>query len=245
MPMPTPPTPPTVLVTGAARRGGAAISRAVHARGRDVIVQCRAAALPQAQQLCEELNRVRPDSALPWVQDLDRRVAAPPRAAAIAGLVANASHYTASELVTYDEHIDADLAAHLDGHLALIRHCQPALARLHGAIVAVTDIHVARPARGYLTYQIAKGALHAAALALAVDLAPAIRVNAVAPGALDWPAAAPLDAQRQARILDSTPLGRLGTFAELAGAVCFLLFDATFTTGATLTVDGGRSVALA
>jgi pteridine reductase len=234
-----------VLVTGAARRGGAAISRAVHARGRDVIVHCRAAALQEAQQLCDGLNRIRPDSALAWVQDLDRHVAAPPRLASIVGLVANASHYAASALDTYDEHIDADLAAHLDGHLALIRHCRPALARHHGAIVAVTDIHVARPARGYLAYQVAKGALDTAVRALAVDLAPAIRVNAVAPGALDWPAAAPIDAQRQARILASTPLGRLGTFAELAGAVCFLLFDATFTTGATLTVDGGRSVSLA
>jgi pteridine reductase len=232
-------------VTGAARRGGAAISRAVHARGLDVIVHCRVAALPDAQQLCDDLNRIRTDSALPWVQELDRRIPAPPRVTAIAGLVANASHYAASALDTYDEHIDADLAAHLDGHLALIRHCQPALARLRGAIVAVTDIHVTRPAPGYLTYQIAKGALHTAVRALAVDLAPAIRVNAVAPGALDWPAAVPIDAQRQARILASTPLGRLGTFAELAGAVCFLLFDATFTTGATLTVDGGRSLSLA
>jgi pteridine reductase len=80
-----------------------------------------------------------------------------------------------------------------------------------------------------------------------VYTAPHIRVNAVAPGSLEWPAddaPACIPLERQAQILRTTPLGRIGTFEELATAVEFLLCDATFTTGATLNVDGGRSIFL-
>jgi pteridine reductase len=78
--------------------------------------------------------------------------------------------------------------------------------------------------------------------ALAAELAPQVRVNAVAPGPLDWPATPPFSDAHKARILQTTPLGRTGTFAELAAAVAFLMFEASFTTGSTLYVDGGRSI---
>jgi len=231
----------TVLITGAARRGGAAIARRVHARGYRVILHCRASSLSEADALAGELNAIRAGSAVTWSQILNDAIPVPPQVESIFGIVASASSYVNSDLDTLAERIDEDLQTHVLGHVQLIRLCKDALIRNHGAVVAITDIHVQRASRGYLAYQIAKGALASAARALAVELAPHVRVNAVAPGSFEWPASNTISAQRQAQIVESTPLGRIGTFDELAAAVEFLLFDATYTTGATLNVDGGRS----
>ena len=81
--------------------------------------------------------------------------------------------------------------------------------------------------------------LEAATRALAVAMAPDVRVNAVAPGAILWPDAG-IDPSLQARLMAMTPLGRTGTPDEIAGAVLWLLRDATYTTGSVLAVDGGR-----
>lgn len=236
----------TILITGAARRGGAAIARRLHQRGYRIILHCRSS-LSDAHALALELNALRTGSTMVWQADLNHAIAAPPHVASIVGLVASASSYLHSSLDDFTASLEADMAAHLTGHLALIKHCKAALAANHGAIVAITDIHVERATKNYLTYQIAKGALATAVRALAIELAPQIRINAIAPGSLEWPADdAPscIPPERQSQILRTTPLSRTGTFEELAAAVDFLLFDATFTTGATLNVDGGRSVFL-
>ena len=231
----------TVLVTGAAKRGGAAIARRVHARGYRVIVHCRSSSLTEAEQLCHELNALRADSAVTWSQALNEAIPVPPLVDSIVGIVASASTYINSNLDTFSERIDEDMQTHVMGHLQLIHLCRDALIKNHGSIVAITDIHAQRASRGYLAYQVAKGALASAVRALAVELAPHVRVNAVAPGSFEWPSSNTISEQRQAQIIESTPLGRIGTFDELATAVEFLLFDATYTTGATLNVDGGRS----
>ncbi len=237
---------PTVLITGAAKRGGAAIAKRLHQRGYRIIVHCHAS-LSAAHALAIELNTLRTDSAIVWQAELNQTIAVPPYVDSIVGLVASASSYRHSDLDEFATSLDADIGSHLTGHLALIQHCKTALTANQGAIVAITDIHVERPAKAYLTYHIAKGALATAVRALAIELAPHIRVNAVAPGSLEWPAddaPACIPLERQAQILRTTPLGRIGTFEELATAVEFLLCDATFTTGATLNVDGGRSIFL-
>ncbi len=165
----------------------------------------------------------------------------PPFIDTIVGIVANETSYIPSHLYSFDKRLDDDIQSHVSGHIQLIHSCKRVLIRNEGAIVAITDIHVDRASKGYLTYQIAKGALASAVHALAADLAPHVRVNAVAPGSLAWPTSDAISEERKSKILRSTPLGRIGTFDELAAAVDFLLFDATFTTGATLNVDGGRS----
>jgi pteridine reductase len=231
----------TVLITGAARRGGAAIARRVHRRGYDVVLHCRASSLPEAEALGAELNAIRAGSATVWPVELSGAIPAPPRLDSIIGLVACASAYQKSSLDDIATRLDADMQSHVNGHLALIAQCRDALTRNHGAIVAITDVTVERATGHYLTYQIAKGALATAVRALAVELAPAVRVNAVAPGALEWPVDRDTPQEIKDRTVRSTPLGRTGTFEELAAAVDFLLFDATFTTGSTINVDGGRS----
>jgi pteridine reductase len=231
----------TVLITGAARRGGAAIARRVHQRGYHVVLHCRASSQAEAQALMAELNGLRADSASVWVAELEGGIGAPPRLDQMVGLVASASTYVESSLAQLGERLGRDMQSHLDGHLALVAHCKAALTANGGAIVAITDIAVERATRGYVTYQIAKGALATAVRVLAAELAPHVRVNAVAPGALPWPQDRVTPEEQKQRTLRATPLGRTGTFEELALAVEFLLFDATFTTGSTLNVDGGRS----
>ena len=231
----------TVLITGAARRGGAAIARRLHARGLRVILHCRASSVEDAGTLCDELNAIRHGSALIWSQPLNRDMPAPPELDSIFGIVASASSYVDSSLDSFDLRIDEDIETHVLSHLRLIQLCRQALISNHGSVVAITDIHVQRASRGYLAYQIAKGALASTMRALAVELAPQVRVNAVAPGSFEWPDSNTISEQRQAQILASTPMGRIGRFEELATAVEFLLLDATYTTGATLNVDGGRA----
>lgn len=231
----------TVLITGAAKRGGAAIAKRIHARGYSVILHCRPSSLSDAEILRSELVAKRDGSAIVWSQELNIAIPFPPLLDSIVGIVANASSYFSSDLNSFDERFDEDIQSHVTGHLQLIRLCKNSLIRNKGAVVAITDIHVERASKDYLTYQIAKGALASAVRALAVELAPHVRVNAVAPGSLEWPASEMISQERRSQIIKSIPLGRTGTFDELAAAVDFLLFDATFTTGSTLNVDGGRS----
>jgi pteridine reductase len=231
----------TVLITGAAKRGGAAIARRIHTRGYHVILHCRPSSLADAEVLQKELIAKRDGSAIIWSQALNKDMSIPPLIDSIVGIVASASSYFSSDLDSFDERFDEDIQSHVTGHIQLIRLCKNSLIRNNGAVVAITDIHVERASKDYLTYQIAKGALASAVRALAAELAPSVRVNAVAPGSLEWPASNVISKDRQAQIIRSIPLGRTGTFDELAAAVDFLLFDATFTTGTTLNVDGGRS----
>jgi pteridine reductase len=240
----------TVLVTGAARRGGSAISRKVHERGYNVILHCRESSLQQATILAKELNRIRENSAIVWSADLNADIPSPPSISTICGIVACASEYVSSGLQlgelggeTFQQRLEMDLQTHVKGHLALFAHCIDYLNRNQGSVVAITDIHVERPHLGYLAYHVAKGALSSAIRSLAVQYSP-VRFNCVAPGSFEWPQGWDVEESRKENVLKSIPLGRIGSFEEMATAVCFLLFDATYTTGTTLNVDGGRSIFL-
>lgn len=233
------------VITGAARRGGAAIAREIHRQGHDVILHARHASREEAQQLCDQLNHQRSDSATLWLEDLSDDFSRPWFADDITGLVANASQFTPSSLTHFEDTLNNDLACHLTGHLRLIRYCAASLRQQNGAIVAIGDTHLLRPNPGYLTYHIAKGALVAAMQALAVELAPDVRVNSVMPGSFEWPVdPARFDTRQRARIVAAIPLKRPGHFDELAQTVRFLLCDATYITGVMLPVDGGLSLSM-
>lgn len=231
------------VITGAARRGGAAIARCLHQQGHRVTLHCRPASLPEAQHLCTTLNSLRPQSAETWVADLHENFPCPDFAQDIHGVVCNASEFSPSSLEQFDQTLERDLATHLTGHLRLIRYCLGSLRQHQGAIVAIGDIHLHRPNPGYLTYHIAKNALVGAMQALAVELAPLVRVNTVMPGPFDWPLNPfRFDERTKAQTVAAIPLERTGRFDELAQAVKFLLCDATYTTGVLLPVDGGLSL---
>ena len=235
------------LVTGGSGRGGAAISRLLHARGLSVIVHHTSRSHAAAQALRAELEALREgsvrlweadfaanDLAVPsWVSDLDVRV-----------LVCNASTYVASGIGD-SKRLAADWAIHVGSHAAILAALRPetspgASASSLRAVVAVSDIAVDRAPPGHVSYTVSKGALQTMMLALANDWAPQVRFNVVQAGTLPFPDGWK-DAEREKNIMATIPLDRVGSFDDLAGAVVFLALDAGYVTGQVLAVDGGRS----
>lgn len=241
----------TVLVTGGARRVGAAICRRLHRAGANLVIHYRTSRR-DALRLQRALERVRPGSAACVDADLldaaalERLVDAATRAfGRLDALVNNASSFYPTPVGTitpaqWDDLVGTNLRA----PLFLSQASAPELSRRRGAIVNIVDIHAERPLEGHLTYSIAKAGLVGLTRALARELGPRVRVNAVAPGAIAWPESGVLaQADVQAEILARTPLHRVGDVADIAQAVHFLL-TAPYVSGQVLAVDGGRSVVL-
>lgn len=238
------------LVTGAARRLGAAIARRLHAAGARVVIHHRGAER-EAAELEAQLNAARGDSALRVKGDLLAPIA--PQALVGAALqrwkrldllVNNASTFYATavgeiEAAQWEELVGSNLRA----PLFLAQAAAPHLAETRGSIVNIVDIHAERPLKGYLVYSVAKAGLAALTRALALELAPAVRVNAVAPGAIAWPEDGQFEPRERERVIATTPLGRTGTPEDIAQAVHYLA-TAPFVTGHMLAVDGGRSLVL-
>lgn len=238
------------LVTGAARRLGAAIARRLHAAGASVVLHYRSAEA-DAVRLEKELNAARAGSALRVRGDLLAPIApqalvtaALQRFARLDYLVNNASAFYPTRMGEIEaSHWEELVGSNLRAPLFLAQAAAPQLALAGGAIVNIADIHAQRPLKGYVVYSVAKAGLAALTRSLALELAPAVRVNAVAPGAIAWPEDGQFEGGERARIVASTPLARTGTPEEVAHAVHFLC-AATFVTGQMLAVDGGRSVFL-
>jgi pteridine reductase len=136
---------------------------------------------------------------------------------------------------------DALFAANVRAPFFLAQAAAPHLRAAKGAIVNLADIHAERPLRNHALYGMSKAALLHMTRALALELAPDVRVNAIAPGAILWPDAGKDEAAKQA-LLDRTPLGRTGTPGEIAATALWLLRDATYTTGQVVRLDGGRTL---
>lgn len=237
---------PVALITGAARRIGAAIARCLHAAGYDLALHYRGSA-GAAQALRDELLAARGDSVSLLQADLAdaqapaRLVQATiERFGRLDALVNNASTFRPTPLGTITPaDWDELFASNARAPLFLAQAAAPHLRVSGGAIVNLVDIYAERPLPDHPVYVMAKAALSAMTLALARDLGPAVRVNAVAPGAILWPEQPPAD-YGQARLLAATALKRMGTPEDVAGAVLYLLRDARYVTGEVLRVDGGR-----
>jgi pteridine reductase len=235
-----------VLVTGAARRIGAAIARQLHAVGWNVVIHYRASG-GEARALERELNRARPESAhclranlldLKAVEKLAAQ--AHERWSRLDALVNNASSYYATPLEKLGEDDFDDLiGSNLKAPLFLIQACARRMTA-GGAVVNVTDIHAGAPMKHYSAYCAAKAGLVSLTESLARELAPHIRVNAVAPGHVLWAEQNAMSAAQRDAEIARVPLGRLAQPAEIAAATAFLLSPAAgYITGATLPVDGG------
>lgn len=235
-----------VLVTGSARRVGAAIVRALHRAGMNVIVHCRSS-VDAAEALAGELNAARRDSAAVAVADL-ADAAALSRLAADAharwgrldALVNNASSYLRTPLGTITAAaLDDLIASNFKAPLLLTQACLPLFGE-RAAVVNILDT-LARHARpGFAPYNAAKAALWSLTETLAVELAPKVRVNAVAPGHILWAESTDLSPAQKAGELAQIPLGRLGEPDEIARAVRYLLAPASaYLNGVILNVDGG------
>ena len=235
------------LVTGSAKRVGASLVRALHAKGFRVIVHYRSA-LHDAESLVDELNAARPDSAKACRADFmqsDEVEKLAEESVACFGrldlLVHNASAFFPTPLAEATETQWEELmTSNAKAPFFLSKALAGELARRKGCIINLLDIYAERPMRNHSIYCMAKAALRNMTLSLARELAPNVRVNAIAPGAILWPENE--HPTRQAKILAQTPLERAGSVEDLTGALLFLACDAPFITGQILTVDGGRSL---
>ena len=243
---------PVVLITGAARRVGAEIARTLHSSGANLVLHYRASG-QEAGRLADDLNARREKSALAVRHDLLDIDGLPALvAAAVAhfgrldALVNNASSFFPTPVGKIDATAWDDLiGSNLKGPLFLSQAAAPQLAKTHGCIVNITDIHAERPLRGYPLYCAAKAGLLGLTRALALELGPAVRVNAVAPGAIEWPEnAIDFPPEEQAAIIEHTLLKRVGSPGDIARTVKFLILDAPYITGQVINVDGGRTAHL-
>ncbi len=239
---------PVALITGAARRIGAAIAERLHADGYRVMLHYRQSHA-EAAALAQRLNDLRAGSAALVQADLDRVASIPALIAhtvdgfgRLDALVNNASQFVpmAFSEVTAQAWDDA-FAANARAPFFLAQAAAPHLRDSGGGIVNLTDYYATRPRADLAVHAASKAALASITQALALALAPHVRVNAVAPGAILWPEHDADPAMRDA-LLARTPLARIGTAEEVAAAVAWLLRDATYCTGQVIAVDGGRGL---
>jgi pteridine reductase len=238
----------TVLVTGAAKRVGATLARTFHAAGANVVLHYRSSA-EQAMQLAGELEGARPGSIATVQSDLLDVSRFAPLIEATTGafgqldvLVNNASSFYPTPVGEITETQWDDLVgSNLKAPLFLAQAAASALRLSRGLILNIADIHGLRPLRRYPVYSVAKAGLIMLTKALARELAPHVRVNAIAPGPVMWPEEG-ADKDLQAKILERTLLRRLGSPEDVARTALFFAAEAPYVTGQIMAVDGGRSV---
>ena len=241
-----------VLITGGAKRVGAASARLLHAAGANLMIHYRSSAT-EARALQNELNAIRPDSVALIQADLLDIGGLPSlinkTVATFGGLdvlLNNASSFYPTPVGAIGENDWIDLmGSNLKAPLFLSQAAAPELKKRRGCIINITDIHAERPMKSYVVYSIAKAGLVGLTKSLARELAPEVRVNAVAPGPIMWPEDdANFDEVSRQRIISHTMLKRAGDPVDIALAVRFFAMDTHFVTGQVLAVDGGRSAKL-
>ena len=241
---------PVALITGAGKRVGAVIARTLQAAGYSVVLHCRRSR-DEAAALAAELERACAGSSLVLQADLaDLQAPTMLVDATLAhfgrldALVNNASAFFPTPVGTVTvEQWNELFASNAQAPFFLAQAATPALRAAQGAIVNLVDIYAERALANHPLYCMAKAALAAMTRALALDLAPDVRVNGVAPGAVLWPSdGKPYDDQQA--MLARTPMQRAGSPEDVAGAVLWLLRDAPYVTGQILNVDGGRTLAV-
>lgn len=237
-----------ILITGGAKRVGAYCARYLHAQGANILLHYRSSK-DQAVALANELNSIRLDTVLLYQAELQNIEAllelaniAEQAWGGIDVLINNASAFYATEMgeVTTQQWDDL-LASNLKSPFFLIQALTPVLERHKGCVVNIADIHAQRGLPRFPVYSIAKAGLVALTKILAKELAPQIRVNAVAPGAILWPEHEFNEQQKQ-EIQAKIALQRTGTPEDIAKAIAYLIDDAEYMTGQLMTLDGGRTL---
>lgn len=236
------------LITGGVHRIGARVAHKLHASGMRLVLHYRNSR-EAAQNLQEELNAIRPDSVVLVRADLlDYATLSAVITDAHSAwnrldvLINNASSFYSTPVGSVtEEQWDDLMGTNLKAPFFLSQAAAPHLKANTGCIVNIVDIHADRPLKAFPVYSMAKAGLAMLTKALACELGPEVRVNAVAPGAILWPERE-MDEVTQQRIISRTFLKRQGSPEDIARAVLFLIRDADYTSGQIITVDGGRSL---
>ena len=239
-------TAPVVLITGAAKRIGRSMAKCLHAKGFSVAIHHRNSA-SEAEQLRQELEQIRPDSVLVLQAELSEFDRLPEIIAKTVGrfgrldaLVNNASSFFPTPIgTTQDSDWQKLFASNAWAPFFLSQAAAPHLQASKGSIVNIVDIYAERPLQQHTVYCMAKAALAAMTKSLAKELAPHVRVNGIAPGAILWPETGKAETEKNA-MLANTPLQRAGSPEDIAEAVRWLIQDAHYSTGEIIRVDGGR-----
>jgi pteridine reductase len=240
-----------VLITGGAKRVGAAIARRLHREGANLMLHYRGSER-EANALRGELNAVRENSVALVQADLLDIAGLPEivkntvsRFERLDALVNNASTFFPTPVGEITPaNWDSLIGANLRAPMFLAQAAAPHLKKTGGAIVNITDIHAERPLKNYVIYSIAKTGLAGLTRSLARELAPEVRVNGVAPGAIVWPEDGSWDDLTRQRIVSNTLLKRTGEPDDIARAVYYLIAEAPYVTGQIISVDGGRSITI-
>ena len=238
-----------VLITGAADRLGAATVRELHRLGWRILLHYRHSQ-EKAEALAAELNINRPHSCHLLQADLANDAAVEKLAkdaqevfSQVDALINNASSFYPTPVgSTTTAQWDDLFSSNARAPFFLAQALAPELKRRGGAIVNMIDIHATQPLKEHTVYCMAKAAHAMLTRSLATELAPEVRVNGIAPGAILWPENQSADTRTQEKILGGIPLQRLGEPQDIARTIAFLLEDAPYITGQIIAVDGGRSL---
>ncbi|MDP2561669.1 pteridine reductase [Psychrobium sp. 1_MG-2023] len=236
---------PVALITGAAKRLGASTATHLHGIGYDVVIHYHRSH-QQAEDLCSQLNALRPNSAVSMSNDLTNLATlneisdfVEHHYGRLDVLINNASSFyptPISELQISD--YNDLIATNMSAPLFLAQACQGLLTKNNGVIINMCDIHAKKPLKQHTAYCMAKAGLQMMTYSLANELAPNIRVNGIAPGAIEWPNAG-ISQQAIDQVVSDIPLARKGASGDIAQAIAYLI-EAKYVTGHILTVDGGR-----
>jgi len=241
-----------ILITGGAKRVGATMCRELHRQGAKLMIHYNNS-MSEARALQAELNLLRANSVAIIQGDLLNLNVLPTLVSETVHqfgkldvLINNASTYYPTDLGQINEENWQDLiGSNLKAPVFLAQAAATELRKNSGCIINITDMHIERPKKGYIVYSVAKAGLVTLTKSLAHELSPEVRVNAVAPGPVQWPESNPqFDEVYRQRVINQTLLKRVGEAEDVAKAVKFLIYDAPFITGHILAVDGGRSINL-
>ena len=241
-----------ILITGGAKRVGATMCRELHRQGAKLMIHYNSS-MTEARALQAELNLLRANSVAIIQGDLLNLNVLPTLVSETVHqfgrldvLINNASTYYPTDIGQINEENWQDLiGSNLKAPVFLAQAAATELRKNAGCIINITDMHIERPKKGYIVYSVAKAGLVTLTKSLAHELGPEVRVNAVAPGPVQWPESNPqFDEVYRQRVINQTLLKRVGEAEDVAKAVKFLIYDAPFITGHILAVDGGRSINL-
>ncbi|MGJ8682268.1 pteridine reductase [Paraglaciecola sp.] len=235
------------FITGSAKRIGAYTAQYLHNLGSNIVIHCNQSRL-EAETLCKTLNQIRPKSAKLVQGDLSdissiQRIGqqAIDSFGKLDVLINNASSFYPTPIGSITEKDWYSLVgSNMQGPLFLSQYVSQVLAKNNGTIINMVDIHAAKPLKDHTLYCMAKSALVTMTQSLALELAPNVRVNAVAPGAILWPEQSINQAEKE-EIMRQIPAARLGEIEDIAQAIQYLI-SATYVSGQILAVDGGRSI---